>query len=247
MPASPRLADAGYNSLHARFTTLTGLIIGHPIGHLLFFLTNFGDPYLTGPLAAFIFLWLGFIRAWRALITWAVCFSTGAAIVAATKVAYAGWGIEVQALHFTVVSGHTMLASAVYPTVCAICATHTRRHSVLNMFLGGLAFALVIGISRKLFGFHTTAEVVTGMALGTLVATLTCAPMFKRQAGYVVEQVTGSARTVALRRDLTTTYAAIALAIVVVCHGRIAPVSTWIDMKAPHWQQTITTKLDDTR
>jgi membrane-associated phospholipid phosphatase len=194
-----------------------------------------------------VFLWLGFIRAWRTLITWAICFCTGAAIVAATKVAYAGWGIEIQALHFTVVSGHTMLASAVYPTVCAICATHTRRHSVLAMFLGGLAFALLIGVSRWLFHFHSMSEVVTGMLVGTAVATVTCLPLFRRGTPHVVEQSGMGGRVVALRRDLSTTYAAIALAIVVVCHGRIAPVSIWIDMKAPHWQQTITTKLDDAR
>jgi hypothetical protein len=168
-------------------------------------------------------------------------------VVAATKVAYAGWGIEVASLNFTVVSGHTMLASAVYPTVCAICATHTRRHSVASLFLGGLAFALAIGSSRVLYG-HTPAEIVTGMALGTLVATLTCAPMFQRRPSYVVEALpTGGEHTVALRRDLTTSYSAIALAIIVVCHGRIAPVSIWIDAKAPHWQQSITTRLDDAR
>ena len=212
------------------------------IVRLLVYVTNFGDPYLTVPLAGAVVVWLASTRSWRALITWIACFSASATLVTASHFAYAAWGLEIPSLNLTAVSGHTMLASAVYPTTFALCASQARTRTAMLAYLFGLIIALVIGLSRLLMGVHTPAEVVSGWLLGTLVAGLTCgsALALRTRAG-VISIGRGA------RHD-STPFAAMALALIVICHGKILPVSAWIDVNAPRLtQQWSKVPLDDNR
>lgn len=210
------------------------------IFRLLIYLTNFGDPFLTVPLAGAVVLWLGATRSWRALLTWIACFTAGASLVAASHFAYAAWGLEIPALNLTAVSGHTMLASAVYPTTFALCASMARTRTALLAYVFGLVVAFAIGMSRLLMGVHSPAEVVTGWLLGTLIAGITCGPALSLRARAGVLSIGRDAR-----RD-STPFAALALALIVVCHGKILPVSAWIDVNAPRLtQQWSKVPLDD--
>lgn len=212
------------------------------IVRLLLYLTNFGDPFLTVPLAGAVVVWLATTRSWRALIMWVACFSAGAALVATSHFAYAAWGLEIPELNFTAVSGHTMLASAVFPTTFALCASRARMRTAMLAYLLGLIFALAIGLSRLLLGMHTPAEVVSGWLLGTLIAGLTCTPALALRSRSGVISIGKDAR-----RD-STPFAALALALIVVCHGKILPVTAWIDVNAPRLtQQWSKVPLDDNR
>lgn len=212
------------------------------IVRLLVYLTNFGDPYLTVPLAGAVVVWLATTRSWRALVTWIACFSASAALVAASHFAYAAWGLQITAINFTAVSGHTMLASAVYPTTFALCASQARTRTAIFAYLCGLVFALAIGMSRLLMGVHTPAEVLSGWLLGTLVAGLTCSPALALRTRAGVISIGRNAR-----HD-STPFAAMALALIVVCHGKILPVTAWIDVHAPRLtQQWSKVPLDDNR
>lgn len=204
-----------------------------------YYLTNFGDPFLTVPLAAVVMMWIAATQSLRATINWAALFAGGALVVAATKFAYAGWGVEVSALNFAVVSGHTMLATAVYPTTFAICASRTKSHTALWAISAGLAFALAIGVSRVLVGFHSISEVVTGWLLGAVVSGMTCIQMIAARAR-------GQASAKHTRRD-PMPFAALALAVVVVCYGKVAPVSFWIDHTAPKLSRWWDDQSDATR
>ncbi|MCD4547994.1 phosphatase PAP2 family protein, partial [Burkholderia pseudomallei] len=137
---------------------------------LLFFLTNFGDPMLTAPLAFAVLSWLAASRRRRAALVWALGFACAVGVVALTKFVYAGWGIGIAAWRFTGVSGHTMLGAAVYPLVAAICVRDAYPRRALA---AGLAFALAIGMSRVLLGFHSWSEIVSGWLLGAAVAAST--------------------------------------------------------------------------
>ncbi|KVU38852.1 hypothetical protein WK68_14810 [Burkholderia ubonensis] len=206
---------------------------------LLMYLTNFGDPYVTIPLAGLILAWLAIMCSRRALVIWSSGFAISASIVAASRVVHVIWGVEVPALNFTVVSGHAMLAGAVYPTVLSVCANHTRKTTTIGPYIGGLAFAGAIGVSRVLLGFHSTSEVISGLLLGALVAMLTRAHLTLSDALYAKK--TGSAL------PDPTPFAAAAVAAVVMCHGKIAPVSASIDRNAVELSQWSKTQVEKIR
>ncbi|MFM0414711.1 phosphatase PAP2 family protein [Paraburkholderia aromaticivorans] len=191
---------------------------------LLSYITNFGDPYLMSLLAAVVTLWLAATRAWQPFAAWTICFSAGVSLVAASRIAHAVWGIEISALNFAVVSGHSMLSGAVYPTTFGLCAAQERPRTTHVAYLFGLACAAVIGVSRVLMGLHSPVEVLAGWVVGTLIAGVTLILMNPSRA-----------RAVSIGRlpkcD-TTLFAATALALIVVCHGKVVPVSAWIDNTA---------------
>ncbi len=190
--------------------------------HLLNYLTNFGDPYVTVPLAALITAWLAAARAWRSALIWVGGIAAGAALVAASRIVHIVWGVEVPALDFTVVSGHAMLASAVYPTLLALCDNRSGRGYA--PCLAGLAFAAVIGGSRVLLGYHSSAEVVSGLLAGASAAVLTC--------GQLARVRSSGARGAGLALPDPGPFAAAALAAVVMYHGKVVPVSASIDRGA---------------
>lgn len=208
---------------------------------LLSYITNFGDPYLTSLLAGVVMLWLAATRSWRPLIAWTSCFSVGVAAVAASRIAHAGWGIEIPALNFTVISGHSMLASAVYPTTFGICATQEKPRTTALAYLFGFGVALAIGVSRVLMGYHSPTEVATGWVLGTLIAGMT----YLLGQSHVRMFSEGKGRAT-VAHD-TTPFAAIALAVIVVCHGKVVPISSWIDSTAPEVTQWSKTQMDEAR
>ncbi|WP_323122768.1 phosphatase PAP2 family protein [Burkholderia alba] len=219
---------------------------------LLLFLTHFGDPYMTAPLAAAVLGWLAATGRRRAAIEWGAGMACAVGLVALSKFVYAGWGIGIDALQFTGVSGHTMLSAAVYPLVAAICA---RDERVRAAAWGGLSFALAIGLSRVLLGFHSWSEIVSGGVLGAGVAAMTLRRM--RVARGVLRDAAGPAgdRTAAVPRAAarsaharaTVCFAAAAFAIVVLSYGRTAPVSAWISVNAPKMAEWSRVWFDDIR
>jgi membrane-associated phospholipid phosphatase len=204
---------------------------------LLMYLTNFGDPYLTVPLAGLVLAWLAITCSWRSLVMWSGGFGIAASIVAASRFAHVFWGLGVPEFNFAVVSGHTMLASAVYPTALSLCVSRIRKRTVIGPYISGLAFAGAIGVSRILIGYHSTSEVLCGLLSGSLVAALTCIQMLSSQMR--------SSTTNGLAQRDPTPFAAAALAAVVMYHGKIAPVSAWIDRSSTELSQL--SKIQDGR
>jgi membrane-associated phospholipid phosphatase len=217
----------------------------------LSFLTNFGDPYMTAPLAAAVLGWLAATGRRRAALEWGGALGGAIGVVALSKFVYAGWGIGIEALRFTGVSGHTMLGTAVYPLVAAIPARDGRG---ARAALGGLLFAFAIGWSRVALGFHAWSEVVSGWVLGALVAGVALRRM-RGAAAEVSRAVRRSresgggpaqpARTMGARASVA--FVAAACAIVVFSYGHTAPVSAWISIQAPKMAEWGRTWFDDTR
>jgi hypothetical protein len=103
------------------------------------------------------------------------------AVVLASKVAFSGWGIGSAALDFTGISGHTMLASAVFPVLLGwLFQQRDRRHGAAGLSLGLLAGLLVgclVGYSRIMVGAHSWSEVVLGWCCGAAIAAVACRTM----------------------------------------------------------------------
>jgi membrane-associated phospholipid phosphatase len=133
-------------------------------------ISNLGDAAMTLPLAVACCVWLAMsLSGWRAALAWLTPLCAGMLLVGFTKVLYAGCGLEIPATAFRVISGHTMLAAAVWPMafllVSRSAATGGRRVALILGFL----LAALIGVARVFDQAHTTSEVVAGWAVGTVV------------------------------------------------------------------------------
>jgi membrane-associated phospholipid phosphatase len=132
-------------------------------------ITMFGDTVVMMPAAAIIAVWLLAGRAWRMALWWGLLFTLGLIAVAATKIAFIGWGIGISALDFTGISGHAMRASAVLPVIASLLlqpASPPARTAGITL---GVALGLLIGESHIVLGYHSVSEVVAGCLLGSAV------------------------------------------------------------------------------
>jgi membrane-associated phospholipid phosphatase len=133
-------------------------------------ITDFGDSAVMGPVALGIALWLSASRAWRGALAWALLFGSGALIVVCTKIAYVAWGLGVEPLDFTGISGHAMSATSVFAVGGYLIGRWISRAAALAAAGAGVAIGVTVGVSRIVLGEHSPAEVVAGCALGAAVA-----------------------------------------------------------------------------
>ncbi len=135
-------------------------------------ITDFGDSAAMLPVAALLFGWLLIDRRVRAASLWAVLFIAQTALVVATKIAFRGWGIGSEALDFTGISGHSMLACSVIP-ICFLMLTQQAGRAARLLAAGlGLAAGVAIAVSRVELDQHSWSEVIAGCALGGGVTAL---------------------------------------------------------------------------
>ena len=133
-------------------------------------ISNVGDAALTIPVAMTCAVWLALSD--RALaMRWTLLLAAGMALVGVTKILYAGCGIEISAIGFRVISGHSTLSTAVWTvTIALLCRGAGSR------VLAGAACGLLIGgltaIARLFDHAHTVPEVIAGWLLGAAVAAL---------------------------------------------------------------------------
>lgn len=130
--------------------------------------TNIGDAAITLPVAAICVCWLALFNtrlAWRLI----GALAAGTAIVAATKIIYAGWGLSIPAADFRVVSGHAMLSTSVW-TVAITLQLKWWRLPALPGVCAGMVVGALTGFSRVMDHSHSLPEVIAGWLLGVLVA-----------------------------------------------------------------------------
>ncbi len=133
--------------------------------------SDLGDAAMTLPLALWCIGWLAWSTAGRRqAAAWALMLAAGMALVGVTKVLYAGCGIQIRAIDFRVISGHTMLASAVWPMTCVLALSGGAQLRASMPLLAGLALGALIGVARVFDDAHTPSEVVAGWVVGAAVA-----------------------------------------------------------------------------
>ncbi len=137
-----------------------------PWGHI----TSVADTVVTLPAAATIAVWLGAGRAWRMALWWCALFISGLALVAATKIAFIGWGIGVSALDFMGMSGHAMRAIAVFPVIFYLVLQRSPRAVRISGVSLGILIGILVGVSRVVLDFHSMSEVLAGCAMGAVVS-----------------------------------------------------------------------------
>jgi hypothetical protein len=130
---------------------------------------NLGDAALTLPLAAVCFAWLTrSLYGWRIALSWATLLAAAMLLVGVTKILHAGCGVQIRAVHFRAISGHALLAAAVWPMACLLMLHDGWNTRTLRALLPGLALAATIAVARARDA-HTASEVMAGWMLGVLV------------------------------------------------------------------------------
>ncbi|KVE99659.1 phosphatase PAP2 family protein [Burkholderia vietnamiensis] len=131
-------------------------------------ISNIGDAALTLPVALTCAVWLA-LSDWRLAVRWVALLAAGMSVVGATKILYAGCGIEIPQFDFRVISGHTMLSTSVWTVALATLWQGFRAGKAPGV-AAGLAVGAVTAIARVLDHSHTVPEVVAGWLLGAAVA-----------------------------------------------------------------------------
>jgi membrane-associated phospholipid phosphatase len=146
---------------------------------VLSWITNFGDAGLTIPVAAGCALWLSTTDKREALV-WLATLAGALALVGANKILYAGCGIEIRSIDFRVISGHTMLTSAVWGVTFGLLAGSRGVRWYRLGAVAGLALGALIGFCRVVQDAHTPIEVVAGWFLGGGIALFFLRRFFKQ-------------------------------------------------------------------
>jgi membrane-associated phospholipid phosphatase len=135
-------------------------------------ITHLGSSSLMIPImvVALINLWLSNQR--QVVYLWMTTLGAAISFTVFTKVIFFGWGIGIAWLDFTGVSGHTLLATSIYPILffTAYGGSQTKLRNSGLWF--GLILSIAVGTSRIVLGTHSISEVISGWILGLLVCTL---------------------------------------------------------------------------
>lgn len=134
-------------------------------------LTRLADTVVMLPAAALCLIWLLMGMATRLALWWCVLLSGGLALVAATKIAFLGWNIGIPAWDFTGISGHAMRATAIMPVLLYLVFINASRRLRQGAVMSGMAFGVLIGVSRFMVDAHSPSEAITGCLLGAMVST----------------------------------------------------------------------------
>lgn len=129
---------------------------------------RYADLSVMFPAAVVIALWLLFGRSPRATLTWLAVLGSSYALVAASKLAFKGWGTGIRSLDFTVISGQSMNATLMLSVLLSLLARQLRPSLLWPGALAGLA----IGGWFALFQIrsHPLSEACAGYLLGALAA-----------------------------------------------------------------------------
>jgi hypothetical protein len=125
-----------------------------------------GHTAVMLPTAGAIAVWLVSGRAWKLALCWCLIFAGGLGLVALSKIAYLGWGLEFPSIGFKALSGHAWRATAVLPVLFFVLlqgGPQSWRHSGFAL---GVALSVGLGALLVIFRFHTASEVIASTVLG---------------------------------------------------------------------------------
>ena len=137
-------------------------------------ITFVGDSVVLLPAATLVLVWMLLGCAWRMAFWWSMLFGVALTLVAATKIAFIGWGLGLGHFDYTGLSGHAMRAAAVLPVLgWALQAgwpTRVRARWRLLPIALGAAAGVLVAFSRVVLHEHSISETLLGWALGCVTA-----------------------------------------------------------------------------
>ena len=132
-------------------------------------LTDFGDAAVVLPLLAVMLIWLLWLHARRAAISWVVAVSLCIVGTALLKILLY---VCPPVPDLVSPSGHTGLSMLVYGAIVLAIAAEGRGWRPAAVLAAGAALIVGIAEFRLLLKMHSTLEVGVGVLIGTLTLTL---------------------------------------------------------------------------
>lgn len=183
-------------------------------------ITFIGDSVVLLPAAMLMLLWMMLGGAWRMAFWWSMLFGAGLMLVAATKIAFIGWGVGLGHFDYTGLSGHAMRAAAILPTLGwafqAGWPVQAGGKSRLITIAAGVAAGILVSASRVVLHEHSVSEAVFGWTLGCVIA-----------VGFIA-----LAQTLARPRRNPWIVALSMVAMLPASHAEPAPTNRWITAAA---------------
>jgi membrane-associated phospholipid phosphatase len=181
-------------------------------------ISNLGDAALMLPLAIVCTAWLTrSLTGARVAFVWSGLLIGAMTVVGLSKILYAGSGLQIEAIRFRMISGHTMLASAVWPVLLVLTFQDGSANRHRAALWSGIAIATLIGVSRVRDEAHSVSEVIAGGTLGMLVTM----QLLRWRAAPLVPS------------ELRPFVAVSLLTVSAVAYGRHAPIQAAIDRYSP--------------
>lgn len=139
---------------------------------LLRHLTDCGDTAVTVPLAILMFAFLALAGERRLAIGWAIIMLGIVATISGLKLVLGICGPAWLGPSLRSPSGHTAISMLVYGGYAAVISAAWQAKARLVFRTAAILFALGIAVSRVVLRFHSTAEVLVGLAIGGVALAL---------------------------------------------------------------------------
>lgn len=142
------------------------------MGRLLEFITDFGDSAVTLPLAVAIFAYLIWGRWYRAALRWGLAVGGCGLAMALLKLGLLACGAPPLLATLRSPSGHAAMAAVVYGGLAGLVASRCRREWLALPYAAAQLLIMAIALSRIALLAHSPLEVMVGLGVGTVFATL---------------------------------------------------------------------------
>lgn len=131
-------------------------------------LVDLGHVALVLPAAAALTAMLLASRAGRLAWWWSLSFSLAIGLVAASKVAYMGWGAGLPDIGFKALSGHAAGAAALFPMLFYLLLPADRPALRISALACGAGVGMLVAVLLVLQCHHSRAEALAGYGVGLL-------------------------------------------------------------------------------
>jgi len=128
-----------------------------------------GHTAVMIPMAGAILVWLLTEGKWRLAFYWCFLFSFGLSVVALSKIAFLGWGVEMQSIGFKALSGHAFRATVVLPVFFFVILQDRPAYWRVTGFLFGFSLSTFLSILLINFSFHSPSEVIATCIFGAFI------------------------------------------------------------------------------
>lgn len=130
--------------------------------------TRLGEIQVLFPVVLGVCLILLGVDATRPLVSrWLQALLLAIVLTTASKIAFIGWGLGNERWDFTGISGHAMMASAIFPLLVATLTSRLPAGGQKMAVLCSFALVIAVGVSRVMVGAHSVSEVLAGLLVGS--------------------------------------------------------------------------------